>query len=82
MNIDDEKSREPQIVTDEAQKILRDFILENLDKPRCANMLLFIGCLTDSVDDVKQALDNGAGVDHIMTVEEKTILKAAGFNIP
>lgn len=84
MSIDDEKPREPQIVTDnanESQKVLRNFILENLDKPRCANMLLFIGCLTDNVDDVTRALDNGADVDHEMTAQEKRILTVAGFNL-
>ena len=84
MSIDDEKPREPQIVTDnanESQKVLRNFILENLDKPRCATMLLFIGCLTGSYDDVKQALDNGADLNHAMTAQEKRILNVAGFNL-
>ena len=84
MSIDDEKPREPQIVTDnanESQKVLRNFILENLDKPRCANMLLFIGVLSNNVDDVTHALDNGADVDHAMTAQEKRILTVAGFNL-
>ena len=69
-------------IDNESQKVLRNFILENLDKPRCATMLLFIGCLTGNVDDVTRALDNGADVHHAMTVQEKRILKVAGFNIP
>ncbi len=82
MAIDSDKIINDSENAEEAQKVLRDFILENIDKPRCATMLLFIGCLTGSYDDVKQALDNGADVDHVMTVQEKRILKVAGFNIP
>ena len=85
MNIDDETPHEPQNIIDnanEAKKVLRDFILENLDKPRCANMLLFIGCLTNSVDDVGHALNNGADINHVMSEQELRILKVAGFDIP
>ena len=82
MAIDSDKIINDSENAEEAQKVLRNFILENIDKPRCATMLLFIGCLTGSYDDVKQALDNGADVDHVMTVQEKRILKVAGFNIP
>jgi len=73
------------IVTDnanEAQKVLRNFILENLDKPRCATMLLFIGVLDGNVDFVERALDKGADINHVMTIQEMRILKVAGFNIP
>ncbi len=82
MAIDSDKIINDSANAEQAQKVLRNFILENIDKPRCATMLLFIGCLTGSYDDVKQALDNGADVDHVMTVQEKRILKVAGFNIP
>ncbi len=82
MAIDSDKIINDSANAEQAQKVLRNFILENIDKPRCATMLLFIGCLTGSYDDVTQALDNGADVDHVMTVQEKRILKVAGFNIP
>ena len=84
LTIDDEKPREPQIITDnanEAKLTLQEFILGNLDKARCANLLLFIGVLDGNVDFVERALDNGADVNHMMSVEEKRILEVAGYNL-
>ena len=84
ITIDDEKPREPQIITDnanEAKLTLQNFIFNNLNSTRCANLLLFIGVLDGNVDFVERALDNGADINHAMSVEEKRILEVAGYNL-
>ena len=72
----------PQEIELDPKQVLIDFVLNNLDKPRCAQLLLFIGVFDDNVQFVEQALDKGAHVNHSMTGGEKRILEAAGYNIP
>lgn len=64
------------------KQALLNFVLNNLDKPRCAQLLLFIGVFDDNVQQVEQALDKGASVNHSMTSAERRILEAAGYSIP
>mgnify|MGYP001490519875 CR=1 FL=1 len=72
----------PQEIELDPKQVLIDFVLNNLDKPRCAQLLLFIGVFDDNVQFVEQALDKGAHVNHSMTGGEKRILEAAGYSIP
>ena len=71
-----------QDTNEDPKQALLNFVLNNLDKPRCAQLLLFIGIFDDNVQQVEQALDNGAHVNHSMTGGEKRILEAAGYSIP
>ena len=64
------------------KQALLNFVLDNLDKPRCAQLLLFIGVFDDNVQLVEQALDNGAHVHQCMTIAEKRILEVAGYSMP
>jgi hypothetical protein len=65
----------------EAKLTLQEFILGNLDKARCATLLLFIGVLDGNVDFVERALDKGADINHAMTGQEKRILKMVGYKL-
>ena len=64
------------------KQTLINFILDHLDKPRCAQLLLFIGIFDQNVQLIEQALDKGASVNHSMTGGEKRILEVAGYSIP
>lgn len=63
------------------KQALLNFILDHLDRPRCAQLLLFIGVFDENVQLVEQALDKGARVNHSMTDGERRILEAAGYSI-
>ena len=71
-----------QEIDQDPKETLLNFVLSNLDKPRCAQLLLFIGVFDQNVQQVEQALDNGAHVNHSMTSTEKRILEVAGYSIP
>lgn len=71
-----------QDTNEDPKQALLNFVLNNLDKPRCAQLLLFIGIFDDNVQQVEQALDNGAHVNRSMTGGERRILEAAGYSIP
>ena len=71
-----------QDTNEDPKQALLNFVLNNLDKPRCAQLLLFIGVFDQNVQLVEQALDKGASVNHSMTGGEKRILEAAGYSIP
>ena len=68
--------------SEDPKEALLQFVLNNLDKPRCAQLLLFIGVFDQNVQQIEQALDNGAHVNHSMTSAEKRILEIAGYSIP
>ena len=72
----------PQDIEQDPKQALLNFVLNNLDKPRCAQLLLFIGVFDENVQLVEQALDKGASVNHSMTGGERRILEAAGYSIP
>ena len=64
------------------KQALLNFVLDHLDRPRCAQLLLFISVFDNNVQLLEQALDKGAHVNHSMTGGEKRILEAAGYSIP
>ena len=72
----------PQEIERDPKQVLLNFILGHLNKPRCAQLLLFIGVFDQNVQLVEQALDKGASVNHSMTGTEKRILEVAGYSIP
>ena len=71
-----------QDTNEDPKQALLNFVLNNLDKPRCAQLLLFIGVFESNTQLLEQALDKGAHVNHCMTGGEKRILEAAGYSIP
>lgn len=72
----------PQDIEQDPKQTLLNFILDHLDRPRCAQLLLFIGVFDENVQLVEQALDKGAHVNQNMTGGEKRILEAVGYSIP
>ncbi len=72
----------PQEIERDPKQTLLNFIQDHLDRPRCAQLLLFIGVFDQNVQLVEQALDKGASVHHRMTGGERRILEAAGYSIP
>ena len=64
------------------KQALLNFVLDHLDRPRCAQLLLFISVFDNNVQLLEQALDKGAHVNHSMTGGERRILEAAGYSIP
>lgn len=70
-----------QDTNEDPKQSLLNFVLDHLDRPRCAQLLLFIGIFDDNVQQVEQALDNGAHLNHRMTGGERRILEAAGYSI-
>ena len=72
----------PLDIEQDPKQALLNFILDHIDRPRCAQLLLFIGVFDQNVQLVEQALDKGASVNHSMTGGEKRILEAAGYSIP
>ena len=64
------------------KQALLNFVLDHLDRPRCAQLLLFIGVFDQNVQLVEQALDKGAHVNQPITRVERRILEVAGYSIP
>lgn len=64
------------------KQALLNFVLDNLDKPRCAQLLLFISVIDNNVQLLEQALDNGAHVNQPLRGAERRILEVAGYSIP
>ena len=53
------------------KQALLNFVLDNLDKPRCVQLLLFISVIDSNVQLLEQALDKGAHVNQPITRVEK-----------
>lgn len=72
----------PQEIERDPKQVLLNFVLDHLDRPRCAQLLLFIGVFDENVQFVEQALDKGAHANQPITRVERRILEAAGYSMP
>lgn len=72
----------PQEIERDPKQVLLNFVLDHLDRPRCAQLLLFISVFDNNVQLLEQALDKGAHTNQPMTRVERRILEAAGYSIP
>lgn len=72
----------PQEIERDPKQVLLNFVLDHIDRPRCAQLLLFISIFDNKVQLLEQALDKGAHVNQPMTSVERRILEAAGYSIP
>ena len=72
----------PQEIERDPKQVLLNFVLDHLDRPRCAQLLLFISVFESNTQLLEQALDKGAHVNQPITRVERRILEAAGYSIP
>lgn len=72
----------PQEIERDPKQVLLNFVLDHLDRPRCAQLLLFISVIESNTQLLEQALDKGAHANQPMTSAERRILEVAGYSIP